>query len=122
MSRKIFAKLKFDIEKYPKTNYYKGKKGTYGEIDIVINVDDPYEFPNGGKTFSNVSLPQTKEDEKNKVPRTYLDGWNLVINSVGHSETLSDGSRKYIRDEEWYKNHKQDTVQDTVSDKGDLPF
>ena len=120
MSRKIFAKLKFDIEKYPKPNYYKGKKGTYGEIDIVINVDDPYEFPNGGKTFSNVSLPQTQEDRKNEVPRTYLDGWNLVINSVGN---MVDG--KFVKDEEWYKNHKQDTVPDTVSstdDKGDLPF
>ena len=62
-------------------------------------------------------LPQTQEDRKNQVPRTYLDGWVLDLNSVGSGQ-----GKDYKRDEEWYKNNKQDTVQDTVSDKGDLPF
>jgi len=120
MSRKIFGKLKFNIEEFPKPNYVKGKKGTYGEVDMVISIDDPYEFKNGNKTYSNTSLPQTKDDRQNEVPRTYMNGWTFVINSVG---TMEDG--KFIRDEEWYNKHKQDTVPDTVSstdDKGDLPF
>tara|TARA_R100000231_G_C5284618_1_gene152697 strand:+ start:269 stop:646 length:378 start_codon:yes stop_codon:yes gene_type:complete len=125
MSRKIFAKLNFNIEQYPKDNWTKGKKGTYGDIDIVINIDDPHVFENGNKNYSNISLPQTKEDRENEVPKDYLNGWTLVINSVGR---MVDG--KFIKDEEWYKNNKQDTVpdkvedtvKDTVDDKGDLPF
>ena len=67
-----------------------------------------------------MGLPQTQEDRKNEKPRTYLNGWVLDLNSVGSGQ-----GKEYKRDEEWYKNHKQDTVQDTVSstdDKGDLPF
>ena len=81
--RKLFGKLKFNIEEFPKPNYYKGKKGTYGEVDVVINVDDPKVFSNGNKQFGSFSLPQTQEDRKNQVPRTYLDGWVLDLNSVG---------------------------------------
>ena len=45
--RKLFGKLKFNIEEFPKPNYVKGKKGTYGEVDIVVNIDDPKVFSNG---------------------------------------------------------------------------
>jgi len=120
MNRKLFAKLNFNIEEFPKPNYKKGKKGVYGEIDIVINIDDPYVFKNGNKQYASISLPQTQEDRQNKIPRTYLNGWVLDINSVG-----SGNGEDYKRDEEWYNNNKQDTVPDTVSstdDKGDLPF
>ena len=48
MNRKLFAKLKFDIEEFLRL-IKKGAKGTYGEIDIVINIDDPYVFKNGNK-------------------------------------------------------------------------
>ena len=118
--RKLFGKLKFNIEEFPKPNYVKGKMGTYGEVDVVINIDDPKVFRNGNKQYGSFSLPQTQEDRKNEVPRTYLNGWVLDINSVGSGQ-----GKDYKRDEEWYKNNKQDTVQDTVSstdDKGDLPF
>ena len=120
MSRKIFGKLNFNIEQYPKDNWVKGKQGTYGEVDIIINIDDPHVFSNGNKQYASVMLPQPLDNQDKD--RDYLNGWVLSINSVGHSEEQKDGSKKYFRDEEWYKNNRQDTVEDTVDDKGDLPF
>jgi len=128
MSRKIFMKLKFDIEKFPKEKFYKGKKGTYGELDIVLNLDDPYvqQFDDGNvkRNFASVSMPQSVEEREADKPKEYIKNWDINVTSVGE---MID--KKYIKDQKWYDNVEAivneatgETVEVVEDPKGDLPF
>tara|TARA_R100001163_G_scaffold10903_1_gene10012 strand:- start:78 stop:464 length:387 start_codon:yes stop_codon:yes gene_type:complete len=128
MSRKIFMKLRFDIEKFPKEKYYKGKKGTYGELDIVLSVDAPYvkQFDDGNvkRNFASVSMPQSKDEREAGKDKHYLDNWDINITSVGEMR-----GKEYVKDQKWYDTVEAivneatgETVEVVEDPKGDLPF
>lgn len=69
---KIFS-ASIDVTKISKEKLYKGKKGTYCNVTIVLN-DNEDEYGN----IISISENQSKEDRENKVKKNYLGNGKLV--------------------------------------------
>ena len=69
----VIASVKVDLKKITKEKIYKGKKGDYLEMTVVIN-DEVDQYGN------NVSVTegQTKEERDAKAPKTYLGNVKVV--------------------------------------------
>lgn len=62
-----------DVTKISKYKLYKGKKGTYCNVTIVLN-DSEDEYGN----IISISENQSKEDRENKVKKNYLGNGKLI--------------------------------------------
>ena len=67
------TKASLNLKAIPKDKIYKGKKGDYLPVTIVLNDElDPYG--NSGPIY----VEQTKEEREAKVPKVYLGNVKVV--------------------------------------------
>ena len=62
-----------DVTKIPTDKLFKGKKGEYLELTIMVN-DETSEYGNN----VSVSVGQSKEERDNKEPKLYLGNGKVV--------------------------------------------
>ena len=78
MAKMMSAKL--DVNKIDKSKLFKGAKGTYLDVTIVLN-DEPDKF---GNTVSIIQS-QTKEERDAKADKNYLGNGKVFWSSDGSS-------------------------------------
>lgn len=87
----IILNCSIDVTKIDKTKLIKGEKGTYLNLDVILN-DQPNEW---GKDVS-VSLAQTKEEREVKAKRSYLGSGKKVFDSKLGKPTETTKTRNGI--------------------------
>ena len=121
MSKRIvYARLSMNVEKLPKQYFVKTKTGTFLNVDLRINLDDPKIFDNGGRNFGSFSKPQSIEERANKSPKEYFNGFYLDVTNIA----TVDGD-KFEIDKSWpFSNQEKTTEEEVVVEdsKADLPF
>jgi hypothetical protein len=70
MSKLIKAKI--DVTKINKTKLFHGKKGTYLDLDIWVDEQEPEEW----KQVS-ICQQQTQSERENKTPKNYIGNGEL---------------------------------------------
>lgn len=102
MAKGKLLAVKIDVTKIDKSKLYRGKKGTYLNLDVWLN-DEPDKYGRDG----SVSMTQTRDERDANEPKVYLGdakklyGWR------------DDPSRSH--------GHDDDYGNDEVGDD-DVPF
>ena len=126
----ILGKLSINIEKLPKHYFEKKPSGTYLNVDMAINLDDPKIFENeyGVKLeHGSFSKPQTKEERDNKTKKEYFKGMYFNVNTIGEMKEVSKDQWEWKSDNEWkesmnkLKGTKEEAPQ-VAEASDDLPF
>jgi len=121
MSKRIvYARLSMNVEKLPKQYFVKTKTGTFLNVDLRINLDDPKIFDNGGRNFGSFSKPQSEEERTNKTPKEWFNGFYLDVTNLA----TVDGD-KFEIDKSWpFSGQDKSKVEEVVVEdsKADLPF
>lgn len=74
-----------DVTKIPKDKLFKGEKGLYLDLSIVVNDESRY-----GNNVS-ISVGQTKEERENKVDKIYLGNAKVIWTDNKVSLAQKDG-------------------------------
>jgi hypothetical protein len=76
--------LKVNLDKVDKSKLFKGKKGTYLDLDVWIN-----EEPDAYGNDASASMSLSKEDRESGVNKTYIGNGKKLF---GWSKSNSSGS------------------------------
>lgn len=94
--------LSIDVTKLDKSRFYKGKSGTYANLDVWIN-DEPDQYGNHASVSENL----TKEERESGAKKNYV-GNGKKIYGWGESSPSA--------------NQSESTKQTSVDDMDDIPF
>ena len=75
-------KLKIDVTKIDKTRLFKGKKGTYLDLDMWVE-DEPDQYGNHG----GLSHSQSKEERESKTRRIYVGNAVRIVSAAPEDRT-----------------------------------
>ena len=121
----ILGKMSINVEKLPKHYFEKKPSGTYLNVDMAINLDDPKIFENeyGIKLeFGSFSKPQTKEERDAKTKKEYFKGMYFDINSIGEMVEVSKDKWDWKSDNDWKESMNKLKGTKEVAPTSDLPF
>ena len=114
--RIIYGNISLNVEKLPKQYFVKTKTGTFLNMDLRINLDDPKIFDNGGRNFGSFSKPQTADERKNKTPKEWFNGIYLDVTNIATVQ-----GDKFDIDKSWAFSKSKDTDKSKDTEEA-LPF